>query len=125
MVNISSPEEQPKELGAVKTRFHLGFEMPEDSRALFLTYNMDFSTITGHFPYLGLFTLLILGGIGFPIPEAGTLILCGLLISRKVIEPVYGLVIVYSGVLIGDYVFYSIGRKYGRMIIKLKIFSKG
>ena len=85
---------------------------------------MEVSTITGHFPYLGLFTLLILGGIGFPIPEAGTLILCGLLISTKVIEPVYGLVIVYSGVLIGDYLFYSIGRKYGRMIIKLKIFRK-
>jgi len=42
--------------------------------------------------------------------EAGTLILGGFLISTKVIEPVYGLVIVYSGVLIGDYLFYSIGR---------------
>jgi hypothetical protein len=36
MVNISSP----KELGAVKTRFHLGIEMPEDSRALFLKMTM-------------------------------------------------------------------------------------
>jgi membrane protein DedA with SNARE-associated domain len=85
---------------------------------------MDVLSITGHFPYLGLFLLLILGGIGFPIPEAGTLILGGFLISTKVIEPVYGLVIVYSGVLIGDYLFYSIGRKYGRMIIKFKIFRK-
>ncbi len=89
-----------------------------------LNFNMDVSSITGHFPYLGLFILLILGGIGFPIPEGGTLILCGFLISTKVIEPIYGLAIVYSGVLIGDYLFYSIGRKYGRMVIKLKIFRR-
>ncbi|NWF98434.1 MAG: VTT domain-containing protein [Nitrospirae bacterium] len=85
---------------------------------------MYLSSITGHFPYLGLFILLLLGGIGFPFPEGVTLILCGLLISSKVIQPVYALVIVYSGVLIGDYLFYSFGRKYGRMIIKLRGFRK-
>jgi membrane protein DedA with SNARE-associated domain len=85
---------------------------------------MNVSSIAGHFPYLGLFILLILGGIGFPFPEGGTLILCGLLLSTKVIKPVYALVIVYSGVLIGDYLFYSIGRKYGRMIIKHRVFRK-
>jgi membrane protein DedA with SNARE-associated domain len=85
---------------------------------------MYVSSITGHFPYLGLFILLILGGIGFPFPEGVTLILCGLLISTKVIQPVYALVIVYSGVLIGDYLFYSFGRKYGRMIIRHRVFRK-
>ena len=85
---------------------------------------MYFSSITGHFPYLGLFILLILGGIGFPFPEGGTLILCGLLISTKVIKPVYALAIVYAGILIGDYLFYSFGRKYGRMIIKHRVFRK-
>ena len=85
---------------------------------------MNASSIAGHFPYLGLFVLLILGGIGLPLPEGGTLILCGILISTKVIKPVYALVIVYSGVLIGDYLFYSFGRKYGRMIIKHRVFRK-
>jgi membrane protein DedA with SNARE-associated domain len=85
---------------------------------------MNVSAIAGHFPYLGLFILLILGGIGLPFPEGGTLILCGLLISTKVIKPIYALVIAYPGVLIGDYLFYSIGRKYGRMIIKHRIFRK-
>ena len=85
---------------------------------------MHVSSIAVHFPYLGLFILLILGGIGFPFPEGGTLILCGFLISTKVINPVYALVIVYSGVLIGDYLFYSFGRKYGRMIIKHRVFRK-
>ena len=44
--------------------------------------------------------------------------------SYKIIDPVCGLVIDNSGVLIRDYLFYSIGRKYGRMIIKRTIFRK-
>jgi membrane protein DedA with SNARE-associated domain len=85
---------------------------------------MNITPIAEHFPYLGLFTLLILGGIGFPFPEGGTLILCGLLISANVIKPIYTLVIAYSGVLIGDFLFYSFGRKYGRMIITHRMFRK-
>ena len=85
---------------------------------------MSSLTIFGHFPYIGLFLLLIIGGIGFPFPEGGTLILCGLLISTNVIKPMYTLVIAYSGVLIGDFLFYSFGRKYGRMIITHKMFRK-
>ena len=85
---------------------------------------MSFSTIFGHFPYLGLLLLLIFGGVGFPFPEGGTLILCGLLISANVIKPIYTFVIAYSGVLIGDFLFYSFGRKYGRMIITHRMFRK-
>jgi len=85
---------------------------------------MSFSTIFGHFPYLGLFLLLIIGGIGFPFPEGGTLILCGLLISTKVIKPIHTLVMAYTGVLIGDFLFYSFGRKYGRMIITHRMFRR-
>lgn len=81
-------------------------------------------SIVGHFPYLGLFVLLILGGIGFPFPEGGSLILCGLLISTKVIDPVYALVIAYSGVIIGDFLFYSFGRRYGRTIVTHRQFGK-
>jgi membrane protein DedA with SNARE-associated domain len=80
--------------------------------------------IVSHFPYLGLFILLILGGIGFPFPEGGSLVLCGLLISTKVISPMYALAVAYSGVLLGDFLFYSFGRKYGRRIITHRGFSK-
>ena len=80
--------------------------------------------IVSQFPYLGLFILLILGGIGFPFPEGGSLVLCGLLISTKVISAPYALAVCYSGVLIGDFLFYSLGRKYGRMIITHRGFSK-
>ena len=75
-----------------------------------------------HFPYMGLFILLILGGFGLPFPEDVTLILCGFLISQSVIKPVPAILVVYSGILLGDLTLYTIGRKYGRMIVTHKKF---
>ncbi|MDP2278373.1 MAG: VTT domain-containing protein, partial [Nitrospirota bacterium] len=80
--------------------------------------------ITGHFPYIGLFILLILGGIGFPFPEDATLILCGFLISTHVVKPVPALLVVYSGLLIADLFLYLVGKKYGRQIVTHKRFHK-
>jgi len=85
---------------------------------------MPISAIIEHFPYLGLFVLLILGGIGFPFPEDTTLILCGFLISTKAVKPLYALLVVYSSLLIADFILYSFGKKYGRRIVTHKRFYK-
>ncbi len=85
---------------------------------------MPFSAIIEHFPYIGLFILLVLGGIGFPFPEDATLILCGFLISTNVVEPFPALIVVYSGLLIVDFFLYSVGKKYGRKIVTHKRFHK-
>jgi membrane protein DedA with SNARE-associated domain len=85
---------------------------------------MPVSAIMEHFPYIGLFILLILGGIGFPFPEGVTLIGGGFLISTSVVQPIPALFIAYSGVLIGDILAYSLGRKYGRMIVANKMFRR-
>lgn len=77
-----------------------------------------------HVPYLGLFLLLILGGIGLPFPEDTTLILCGFLISTQVVKPVPALLVVYSGVLMADLFLYFVGKKYGRMIVTHRKFKK-
>jgi membrane protein DedA with SNARE-associated domain len=84
----------------------------------------DLSLLIEHFPYVGLFILLILGGIGFPFPEDATLILCGLLLSHKVIKPIPALFVVYSGLLIADLLLYHFGKKYGRKIVALKRFHR-
>lgn len=84
----------------------------------------EISQFIEHFPYMGIFVLLVLGGIGFPFPEGVTLILCGFLISTEVIKPIPALFIAYSGVLIGDFLAYYLGRKYGRMIVTHKKFHK-
>jgi membrane protein DedA with SNARE-associated domain len=85
---------------------------------------MSIATIVGHFPYLGLFLLLILGGIGFPFPEDTTLILCGFLISHDVVKPVLTFIVVYSGILMSDFFLYFIGKKYGRAVIEHKRFRR-
>jgi membrane protein DedA with SNARE-associated domain len=80
--------------------------------------------IMARFPHVGLFLLLVLGGVGFPFPEDATLILCGFLIGAGVAEPVPALVSVYLGLLLTDSMLYYFGRKYGRKIIKKKMFHR-
>jgi membrane protein DedA with SNARE-associated domain len=77
-----------------------------------------------HFPYLGLFLLLLLGGVGLPFPEDATLILCGILISTQVVRPIPALITVYAGLLIADLSLHFIGRKYGRRIVTHRRFHK-
>jgi membrane protein DedA with SNARE-associated domain len=77
-----------------------------------------------HFPYLGMFVLLILGGVGLPFPEDTTLILCGILISTGVVRPIPALLTVYIGLLIADLMLHLIGRKYGRQIATHRRFHK-
>lgn len=85
---------------------------------------MSAASIVGHFPYFGIFMLLILGGVGLPFPEGGTLLLCGYLIFTKVIKLPYAICLAYLGVIIVDYLFYSIGRRYGRGIVTTRMFHK-
>jgi membrane protein DedA with SNARE-associated domain len=77
-----------------------------------------------NFPYLGMFVLLILGGVGLPFPEDATLIMCGLLISTQVVRPIPALLTVYAGLLIADLTLHFIGRKYGRQIVTHRWFHK-
>lgn len=84
----------------------------------------DIPQLINEFPYVGLFVLLVLGGIGFPFPEDTTLILCGFLISTKVVKLIPALLVVYAGLLSTDFFLHLIGRKYGRNIITHKKFQK-
>ncbi len=77
-----------------------------------------------HFPYLGLFILLILGTLGLPFPEDGILLLSGFLNGHNVIRPLPTFLVVYSGLLMTDFLLYSVGRKYGRRLVEHKKFNK-
>jgi membrane protein DedA with SNARE-associated domain len=76
------------------------------------------------FPYGGIFLLLILGEIGFPFPEDATLILSGFLTAHEVIKPLPAFCVVYSGLLITDFLLYLAGKKYGRSVVAHKRFRK-
>jgi hypothetical protein len=60
-----------------------------------------------HFPYLGLFILLILGTLGLPFPEDGILLLSGFLTANQVIKPLLTLLILYSGLLTTDLSYFK------------------
>jgi membrane protein DedA with SNARE-associated domain len=85
---------------------------------------VDPGTVIQHFTYIGIFCLLILGGLGFPFPEDGVLIMSGLLIAHGVIQLAPALLVIYPSLLIADFILYYIGRKYGRMVVEHKRFSK-
>jgi membrane protein DedA with SNARE-associated domain len=74
--------------------------------------------------YLGLFILLIAGGIGLPFPEDATLILCGVLLSAGDVKFVPAILTVYAGLLCGDTILYHIGKKFGRKVVTHKWFHR-
>ena len=81
-------------------------------------------TVLAQAPYLGIFTMLLLGGIGLPVPEDVTLILCGFLLSQELITAVRALAVVYTGLLIADSLLYSFGLRFGRTIVEHKRFRR-
>jgi membrane protein DedA with SNARE-associated domain len=73
---------------------------------------------------LGLFIVLVLAGVGLPFPEDATLILCGFLISGHIINPIYALLVAYPALLMGDFIIFSFGKKYGRKVVTHKRFQR-
>jgi membrane protein DedA with SNARE-associated domain len=84
----------------------------------------DATLLVDHFPYIGIFALLVLGDIGFPFPEDTTLLLSGFLIAQEVIRPLPTVLVVYSGLLLTDFSLYWIGKKYGNKVVEHKRFRK-
>jgi membrane protein DedA with SNARE-associated domain len=82
------------------------------------------TTLVEHFPYVGIFILLILGEIGLPFPEDATLILSGFLIAQKVTKLLPTLIVVYCGLLLTDFSLYWVGKKYGRKVVEHKRFRR-
>ena len=85
---------------------------------------IDPTNLINNFPYLGIFALLILGAIGFPFPEDTTFMLCGFLIAGGVIKPLPSFLVGYIGLLMTDFFLYSVGKKYGRMVVEHKRFHR-
>ncbi len=85
----------------------------------------DITEIIGSHPYAGLFLLLILGGVGIPFfPEDATFILCGFLIQGNIVKTIPGLIVIYTGALIADFILYLFGRRYCRMAVCHRWFQK-
>ncbi|WP_165222541.1 DedA family protein [Aquisphaera insulae] len=71
--------------------------------------------------YAGIVLLLILGGLGLPIPEEAPVILAGVLArnGRMIIPLALGACL--FGVLAGDFIVYGLGYYYGEKVLNLKL----
>ncbi|MFH1626078.1 MAG: DedA family protein [Pseudomonadota bacterium] len=76
------------------------------------------STHSELFIYLALFFVLILAGIGLPIPEEVTLVGGGFLAYGGFSDLMISLIVCFAGVLVGDVIVYTLGRRWGNDIIK-------
>lgn len=74
--------------------------------------------------YLALFSALIGGAIGLPIPEDLPLLCAGVVIHSGQTNLWVTLLVCYLGILAGDLIVFHIGRLFGPAIFKKKFFKK-
>ncbi len=77
------------------------------------------TSFIGNFHYLGPFIVLVLCGVGLPIPEEVTLIGCGLLLHEGLVEFEEITLVCAAAILIGDSIPYFLGKHYGEAALRL------
>ncbi len=71
--------------------------------------------------YLGITLILILGGLGLPIPEEAPIILAAILTKNGQMTMPLALASCLAGVLLGDLVVYFLGFFYGEKVLSLPV----
>src|SRR5271170_8037541 len=71
-----------------------------------------------HFTYLGLFVVLMLCGLGLPIPEDVALLAGGYLVHRGVTQYPATLIVSLVGVVAGDNSLFFLGRRFGTGLVR-------
>ena len=72
----------------------------------------------GFYIYISIFSLLILGGFGFPIPEDLPLFLGGVAAAQKLINLPILFIVSYLGVVLGDQIIYWFGYIFGEKLLR-------
>lgn len=79
-----------------------------------------FFTLLGKFSYIGLFTVLMVAGLGVPLPEDIPLLAAGWLVYRGKADLVLMMLTGLAGVMVGDSLIFNMGRRYGVHIVEHK-----
>jgi membrane protein DedA with SNARE-associated domain len=77
--------------------------------------------VIGKLGYLGIALILILGGLGLPIPEEAPIILAAMLSRNGQLNGPLALASCLAGVLAGDLVVYFLGYFYGEKVLSLPL----
>ncbi|MGV6989341.1 DedA family protein [Testudinibacter sp. P80/BLE/0925] len=86
-----------------------------------MQFFIDFFTNYGYF---AVFFVLLLCGMGVPIPEDITLVSGGIISGLGYANPHWMVVVGMLGVLFGDCLMYSLGRFYGVKILRFKLIKR-
>ncbi|MDE2508481.1 MAG: DedA family protein [Planctomycetota bacterium] len=71
--------------------------------------------------YVGIALLLILGGLGLPVPEEAPIVLAAVLSRSGRMWWPFAFGSCFAGVLAGDFVVYFLGFHYGERVLKLRL----
>ena len=82
------------------------------------TLMLDAAPLIVHWGYWAVFGLVILGNIGFPVPEEGILVFAGYLVWAGKFRLFHVLVVGVAAAVIGDNLGYWFGRHYGQAAIR-------
>jgi membrane protein DedA with SNARE-associated domain len=74
--------------------------------------------------YVGIALVLVLGGLGLPVPEEAPIILAAVLSKSGKLWWPYALLSCMTGVLLGDFVVYFLGFFYGEKVLSLPLTRK-
>ncbi|HVA82232.1 MAG TPA: DedA family protein [Candidatus Binataceae bacterium] len=76
------------------------------------------SSYIAHFTYVGLFVVLLLCGLGLPLPEDVALLAGGFLVHRGVTHYPMTLAVSLVGVVAGDNSLFFLGRRFGTGLVR-------
>ncbi len=76
------------------------------------------------FGYFGIFFILVLGGLGLPVPEEAPIIIAGILSRNGKMHVIPALASCFAGVLVGDFVVYFLGYFYGEKVLRFPLTRK-
>jgi len=78
-------------------------------------------SLSGSSALWGPFGMLLLCGLGLPVPEDIVLLAAGFLGAENSIPLMKVIVVMYVGILLGDGIVYSVGRYFGRGVLQTKV----
>src|SRR5262245_33892208 len=75
------------------------------------------------YKYAAMFAVLVLCGLGLPIPEEATLLFSGLMVGWGWAEFWLASAACVLGILVGDTLIFGLGRFYGRRFLESRLMS--
>ncbi len=77
--------------------------------------------LVGQLGYVGIALILILGGLGLPVPEEAPIILAAILSKSEKMWWPLALFACLSGVMLGDFIVYFLGFFYGERVLEPEV----